>query len=514
MRLGIQDRDYSDPFPEWTAVVESITRDEIEEEQAAIDEMLGRAPSSAAAASSGKGPTAEQQKRKQRVIDAVARVRKAYAILYSALPSDLRALVADVPQGYAYGIWSYLEKKFRSTEQDNVMALWEQLTSVRQETNNDAGGDDENFAEYKARVDSVVELLKNAKQTVSSGLYASLLLWRLRPQYGTAVLTLKTGDRLQDTDKIDWSYIADYMAQFERSQQGLNDSMSAEGNDRGYGARQLQQYGNNQQKRSANMSAVKCYNCNKMGHYAAECSEKPRRQRNEQEPGRNNDAGSRDNDAKTQKKNNSSRSNNWSSDSDDPYEEEKPRSRVHYERGNSARTRKNRSDTLRDDDPDEEDEPSNTYAYSGGIGHSYLARALVGLEGRSEESKSYQQRQKDSPRKMKRVTDPDKSKQKNKTAEGEFVRQQTARFSMKEPTRRTPQPRGLDVELKTKTKSVDPAASTPLLPETDTQASMRRCAPDARRRDEGLSVDSKERNFKDSDHSSSSEYESQLQGGC
>ena len=484
MRQGIENRDYSRAFPEWTAVVESIDADEQAKEQAAINNLLGRTPSSAAVVTAGAEPTAEQLKDKQRVVDAVTRVRKAYAFLYAALPSDLRTLVADVPQGYAFGIWSYLEKKFRNTEQDSVVALWERFTSMRQEVSSDAG-DDENFAEYKARVDSVVELLKNAKQTVNSGLYTALLVWRLRPQYSTAVLTLKTGDRLQDTDKIDWPYIADYMAHFERSQQGLSDTAPAEGNDRGYGARQPQQHGNNQQKKLSNMSAVKCFNCNKMGHFAADCNKPNKRQKDEQGSRRNNDAGSRDNDAKSGKKNNSSRSNNSSSDSDDSWEEGKPRPRVRFEgRGNSARavTPMNRFNALRNgDDDSDEDEPSDMPVQDEGVGYSYLARALAGLQaGKSSEGKSNQQQQQDSPRELKRLkhgADPEPPKQNNRAAAEEPVRQQSARSSIKESTRRAPQPKGLDAELKTTAKAVDSAASVPMTPNREALVNVRRCAP-------------------------------------
>lgn len=278
MRQGIEERDYSEPFPEWKAVVDAINADEKAEEQAAIAEMLGRSSAAAAGsttlAATSSTKTAEQTKRKQRVINAVARVRKAYAFLYAALPTDLRTLVADVPQGYAYGVWSFLEKKFRNTEQDNVMALWEQLTTIRQERHNDS---EESFDEYKARVDSVKELLENAKQTISSGLYASLLLWRLRPAYQTAVLTLKTGDKLQDTDKIDWRYIAEYMGQFERSQQELNDiaaGIAGEDNTRAYAAKQHKQ----KKPPHVDIDDVQCYNCRKFGHYAADCARPDRRQ--------------------------------------------------------------------------------------------------------------------------------------------------------------------------------------------------------------------------------------------
>ena len=75
----------------------------------------------------------EQLQAKKRVADLIGRSRKAFGFLYAALPADLRQLVADVPQGYAFGIWSFLEKKFRNTEQDSVMALWERFTTCRQE---------------------------------------------------------------------------------------------------------------------------------------------------------------------------------------------------------------------------------------------------------------------------------------------------------------------------------------------------------------------------------------------
>ena len=107
------------------------------------------------------------------------------------LRHELRQLIADVPQGYAFGIWSFLEKKFRNTEQDTVMSLWTRFVRLAQEA-------DETFDVYKARVDSVLELLTHAKQTPPAELYAALLLWNLQPRYATAVLTLKTSERLKD----------------------------------------------------------------------------------------------------------------------------------------------------------------------------------------------------------------------------------------------------------------------------------------------------------------------------
>src|SRR6476661_6297557 len=226
MRHGIEERDYAREIAQWRALAAAVEARAEADEEDAIALVLGNALAPVKA----EAQTAEQAKAKQRVSELIGRSRKAFGFLYAALPADLRPLVADVPQGYAFGIWSFLEKRFRSTEQDSVMALWERLTTMRQET-------DETHDVYKARVDSVVELLKHAQQAVAPGLYTSLLLWRLQPRYSTAVLTLKTGERLKDPASIDWPYVAEYMAQYERSQMGLGDSTNSSAGDRVMAAR-------------------------------------------------------------------------------------------------------------------------------------------------------------------------------------------------------------------------------------------------------------------------------------
>src|SRR6185437_926282 len=102
--------------------------------------------------SSKAGPSAAEKEARRGAADAVARTKKAYALLYQALPDELRRLVAQVPQGYAYGIWSWLEKRFQSTEQDHVGDLWDEFTKLAME-------EDESFDVYKARVDRVFGLL-------------------------------------------------------------------------------------------------------------------------------------------------------------------------------------------------------------------------------------------------------------------------------------------------------------------------------------------------------------------
>jgi hypothetical protein len=200
-----------------------------------------------------------------------------------------------VPQGYAYGIWSYLERKYRNTEQDNVAVLWKEFVTLAQST-------DETFDEYKARVDSVVELLTHAKQQPPASLYSTMLVWNLQPRYATAVLTLKTGDRLKDPATIDWMAITEYMAQYERSQQGLGETSAAE-SERALVARARPQWqpssasaalssgaggGGRKHKLSHRewLKTAECFCCHKMGHVKADCPKKKDSQPGKSSPGR------------------------------------------------------------------------------------------------------------------------------------------------------------------------------------------------------------------------------------
>ena len=290
MRQGIEERDYAREIPEWNELVVAVQTDAESEERTAIATLLSARGSSDTAnrsSSSAKKPdttvSAEVQLAKRRVAEMITRARKAFGYLYAALPPDLHQLVADVPQGYAYGIWSFLEKRFRNTDQDSVMALWKKYTSMYQE-------EDESFDQYKARVDSALELLVHAKQQSPPGLYAALLLWNLRPDYSTAVLTLKTGDRLKDPAKINWSEIADYMAQYERSHSRLfvddegmigDRAMSA----RGWSTRHNQS-NSNQRAETHNQrnTGIECYKCGQDGHYARDCNKRKQSSGGRHEP--------------------------------------------------------------------------------------------------------------------------------------------------------------------------------------------------------------------------------------
>lgn len=302
MRQGIEARDYSKANPRWLELVAVVEADAAAEDEAAIALLLGAPvvtlPPGAqqtvkpdASSSSDSTVTdvkmeteaavvvsVEQRAAKKNIAAMIGRSGKAFGMLWQALPAELRPLVADVPRGYAFGVWSFLEKKYRNTEQDSVAALWKTFTALSQES-------DETFDIYKARVDSVVELLVHAKQLIPTGLYASLMLFNLHSRYATAVLTLKTSSRVTDTDKINWPAIVEYMSQYERAQLGLGEA--AEKEERAMVAR-TRPAGNPWKKvtqpskspssqspsssgKKKSLSEIRCYNCQKMGHYASKC---------------------------------------------------------------------------------------------------------------------------------------------------------------------------------------------------------------------------------------------------
>ena len=272
MRAGVAQRDYTEENPDWPALVTAVEQWTRADEDTSIAYALGRGTSSS---SSKAGPTAAEKEARRGATEAVARTKKAYALLYQALSDELRRLVAQVPQGYAYGVWSWLEQRFQSTEQDHVGDLWDEFTQLAQE-------DDESFDVYKARVDRVHGLLAHAKDKPSPGLYAHRLLWKLCPRYNPAVLALKASGKLKDASTINWNEIVAFVNNHERSEHrlALNEGETEQRtfavtrggrwNDGGDRTKNTQ--------RSDTLTGIECFNCGESGHMARNCR-KPRRAR-------------------------------------------------------------------------------------------------------------------------------------------------------------------------------------------------------------------------------------------
>ena len=285
MRAGIARRDYAEKCADWAALASAVENWSREEEQESIDYALGRSSgaksSKSAAVDSGQRPEKEQRRG---AIEAVARMRKAFTLLYQALPDDLRRLVAAVPQGYAHGLWSWLEQRYQSTEQDNIGDLWEQFTGLAME-------EEESFEAFKARVDQTFSLLEHAKDKPSPGLYAHRLLWKLTPNYNPAVLALKASGKLKDASKIDWSEVVIFVNNHERSEirlAGKDDDGMPSGFASAATRTKNGRRGGSVTK-ADRRDGVKCYNCGELGHIASGCraGNKNTRRRGDagQEPG-------------------------------------------------------------------------------------------------------------------------------------------------------------------------------------------------------------------------------------
>lgn len=258
MRAGVAPRDYKEKNADWAALVAAVDRWTTADEEASIAYALGRA---SAGSSSTAGPTAAEKEARRGAAEAVARARRAYALLYQALSDELRRLVANVALGDAYGLWSWLEKRFQSTEQDNVGDLWDAFTQLSQES-------DESFDQYKARVDQVYGLLAHAKDKPSAGLYAHRLLWKLSARYNPAVLALKASGKLKEAEKINWDEIVAFVNNHERSEQRLHGDDTMDGH-----AMAAMRNGQRSAHRDGAAETRDCFNCGRRGHLARNCKE-------------------------------------------------------------------------------------------------------------------------------------------------------------------------------------------------------------------------------------------------
>ena len=239
------------------------------------------AQASASSAKAEEPPSAEAKAARLLVTANVDRSFKAYGSLFSALSEDLRLQVAHMPQGWAYGLWMWLERKFQSTEADSVGMLLTRWVHLAQ-------AEHESFDAYRARVNEVQALLKHAKQEQTPEMVCLFMLDRLRPQYTPVVLALKNGSMLTEKAAIDWDAVTTLVNAHERNERQLQDSeaatrvMAARTDSRGQSPAPDQRgrdYGDNGGNRdqgsggrSRTLQEVQCFNCGKNGHISRNCS--------------------------------------------------------------------------------------------------------------------------------------------------------------------------------------------------------------------------------------------------
>jgi transposase InsO family protein len=279
-------------------------------------------------------PVSDDVKAARKLVSAmVERSRRVYGIIYSALPEELRAQSAHIENGFAYGLWKWLQDKFQSTEEDSVGLLLGQWTTLQQE-------EGETFDAYRTKVNKVANLLERAKEKQSARMYAYVLLDKLLPRYKQAVLALKASGKLKELDKVNWDEITAFINTHEREEMRLRDS-EADGGDRAMAARQVKnnawnqgrprELGTNQNSRDAGnhlrsnttsgsrqapkpLAEIRCFRCDQLGHFARRCTAatpyKENTQRNDTNSANNRSQGSAYASAGS---NNGSRSNSRSS---------------------------------------------------------------------------------------------------------------------------------------------------------------------------------------------------------
>ena len=274
---------------DWTTLSQRVEEWSADAFNAAVALVGGNGNATGSSSSATASPSATPEvKEARRVVSAmVERSRRVFGTLYSSLPEELRAQAAHIAQGWAYGLWYWLETKFQSTEEDNVGVLLSQWTSLKQE-------EDETFDAYRARVNHLHVLLEQAKEKPSSRMYAFMLLDQLLPRYKQAVLALKAGGQLKDAGKIEWDTVAAFINQHERSEMrfGASASSSAEGVPMAASARgsagadtSWKKQGSNARsgnqrrgvgQRRGGQETRTCFRCNEQGHLAANCTKPPK----------------------------------------------------------------------------------------------------------------------------------------------------------------------------------------------------------------------------------------------
>ena len=277
---------------------EELSEEQWLEDSSDVAAWAKQALTAARAAARGGSSTTKDEAKQEEALSAealsgratvkanVERSHKAFGALYSALSEDLRMQVAHLPQGWAHGLWMWLERKFQSTEPESVGILLKRWVSLEQT-------EDESFDAYRARVNEVHALLKHAKQEQTPEMYCLFLLDRLQPRYTSVVLALKNGSMLKDMANVDWDAVTMMVNSHERRESAETSgakAMAARAAPETYSSAAARAHspapeqrngGNGGDRdhgsgsRSRSLQEVQCYNCGKYGHISRNC-QKPR----------------------------------------------------------------------------------------------------------------------------------------------------------------------------------------------------------------------------------------------
>jgi transposase InsO family protein len=209
---------------------------------------------------------------RRQAVAMIKRSEMAYGHVFSALPGDVALMVKVVPQGWAHGLWTWLERKFQSTASDNINALLKDWHSLCQ-------AEGEPFDLYRARVDHLYVRLAAAQEKPSPRAYAYALINSLLPAYGVVVMALETGMlfNVQDYAKIRWDDVARVINMHERklvamaaadAQVASGKAMAVQHHQR----RQPSQHYGGAAGAAPRAEHRRCFKCNQVGHLKASCT--------------------------------------------------------------------------------------------------------------------------------------------------------------------------------------------------------------------------------------------------
>jgi hypothetical protein len=211
--------------------------------------------------SSEEEKAVEEAKKKIRTI--LYKSRKAFGILYEALPIGLKTQVdnlSTIPNGYAYALWEFLEKKYQNTESDNVAELYRQWNDLKMNQK-------ELFDDYMARVDQIHGLLVKAGKKIDADQYLYKALFCLRDEYNVYVSTWQTSGILKDASSVNYIEIRKNINTIERRMY-----KSDQADERVAGTFDIGGVGIKQQLQPSGVSSnVKCFNCGEQGHIKKYC---------------------------------------------------------------------------------------------------------------------------------------------------------------------------------------------------------------------------------------------------
>lgn len=273
----------------WLKLVQQVTLWQEE----ALAEALADVGIGSGSSVSGTKPTERELATRRTIRLLVEQSTKAYGAIWSALPEELRAQASkggEVPPNFAFGLATWLEHKFQSTETDSIGELLAQWVVLQQE-------EEESFDAYRARVNHLRALLEHAKEPPSDNMYAFMLLDRLQPRYKPAVLALKAGNQLKDAAKIAWDTVTAFINAHERSESRIGaehgGGAALAHTARSHGGADSQRQNKNQSHHQGSGGGGRgtgggrgggaqrrdrpeqrtCFRCDKKGHIAANCDE-------------------------------------------------------------------------------------------------------------------------------------------------------------------------------------------------------------------------------------------------